>query len=299
MHIRQSGWTPHRRGIAALLATVAIWGTAYIITKAALDEIGPFTIAVVRFSLALAIIWPLARRQGFRALMMIQPAFVRFGLTGVALYFGLQNLGLVWTSAGVTALIQTAIPAVTAVLAVLLLHERLNRFQIIGIAVTIAGTVLVSWSGDGDGSSQALLGNIMIIGSTVAWAIYTIQGRRMMLGIPPLVATAASFGAGLLFLTPLMLLEIWRFGLPQFSPAIGVSMIYLGIVSSALTMFLWNYALQYIEASVAGLYVNLTPVVGLIAALVGGERTSTSQIAGGSIALFGVWLSTRGRGGRR
>ena len=58
--------------------------------------------------------------------MSLQPRFLLFGLTGVSLYFGLQNIGLLFTSAGNAALINGSIPAITAILAVLCLGERLS-----------------------------------------------------------------------------------------------------------------------------------------------------------------------------
>jgi drug/metabolite transporter (DMT)-like permease len=68
-------------------------------------------------------------------------------------------------------------------------------------------------------------------------------------------------------------------------------LLYLGVVASALTLFLWNYALRYVEASAAAIYVNLIPVVGLIFALALGETASLLQILGGIIAVSGVLLS--------
>lgn len=58
-------------------------------------------------------------------------------------------------------------------------------------------------------------------------------------------------------------------------------MAYLGVAASALTMFLWNYALRHVPASAAALYVNLVPVVGLAFALLFGEPVGAAQLVGG------------------
>ena len=104
---------------------------------------------MVRFVIAYAILAPLAPDRGYRVRLSFQPTFLRFGLTGVALLTGLQNLGLRYTSAVNTVLVQTTIPAVTALLAVWLLKERLGRAQIAGIALALVGTAIVALAGGG------------------------------------------------------------------------------------------------------------------------------------------------------
>jgi len=69
--------------------------------------------------------------------------------------------------------------------------------------------------------------------------------------------------------------------------------VYLGIAASALTMFLWNYALRSLSASVASTYLNLIPMIGVASAFLLGERPPWLQIVGGVIAVFGVWISSR------
>jgi drug/metabolite transporter (DMT)-like permease len=61
-------------------------------------------------------------------------------------------------------------------------------------------------------------------------------------------------------------------------------------VASALPIFLWNYALRYVPASAAALYINLVPVVGLVSALLVGERVGAAQLVGGALAVAGVLL---------
>jgi hypothetical protein len=76
---------------------------------------------------------------------------------------------------------------------------------------------------------------------------------------------------------------------------------YLGAVASALPIFLWNYALRYVPASAAALYINLVPVLGLVPALLFGERVGAAQLVGGALAVAGVLLETpsprKGAGG--
>ncbi|NLG48526.1 MAG: DMT family transporter [Chloroflexi bacterium] len=286
------------RGILALLVTVLIWSSTMVVTKSALREMGPLMLTVLRFVIAFAMLGPLAHRQGFRLRMLRQPIFLRFGLTGVALYYTLQNVGLAYTSATSGTLILAIIPAATALFAMWLLGERLQARQIAGIAIAVAGTAFVAlMTGSNQDAPNPLLGNLLIAGSVVAWVIYTIQGKRLNAAYPAIVTTTASIGTGLLMMLPFGIAEVWQSGLPHLSRDGGLAIFYLGVIATALPMFLWNYALQHLDASVASLYLNLVPIVGVLLAVAYGETVSVWQLLGGLLTLGGVVAS--GGGGKK
>ena len=132
------------RGRIALVLTIVMWGSALVVTKSLLQEMGPFTVGVLRFLIAWVLLAPFAFRQGYRLRLSVRPTFQLFGLTGIALYIAMTNLGLVFTSASSAALVQASIPAVTTLLSVLVLKERVSRLQLFGIGLSIAGLLLVT-----------------------------------------------------------------------------------------------------------------------------------------------------------
>lgn len=105
-----------RLAILALVVTMAVWGSSFVVTKLALDEAGPFAVTALRFGIGLSVLLPFAYRRGFRFRLVLEPTFLLFGCTGVALVYGLQTLALVFTSAANTALISAGVPVVAAVL---------------------------------------------------------------------------------------------------------------------------------------------------------------------------------------
>ncbi|HVN54517.1 MAG TPA: DMT family transporter [Anaerolineaceae bacterium] len=282
------------RGYPALFLTLLIWGSTFVVTKVILHEIAPLALTFTRFAIAFAVLAPLACRQGYRLRDTFRPSFLLFGLTGTTLFYALQNLGLKYTSVSSTVLIQSSIPAITAVLAVIVLKERLSARQIAGIALVTLGVILVGLAGEEPSASSPhpALGNLLIFGTALSWAAYTIQGRKMAGERPALVMTAASTGAGLLFLLPFTAWELSTTGLPHLSPGGALGVAYLGLVASGLTMFLWNYALHFLPASVATPFINLIPIIGLVSALILGEQPPLVQVAGGALAILGVWLSS-------
>src|SRR5215470_10637626 len=130
---------PLNRGTLALVLAACIWGVALVMTKALLQEAGPFTISLFRFLLAWVLLVPFASRQGYRLSLTLRPAFVLFGVT---LYFGLLNVGLLFTGAGSAALLQAGIPAITTFLSVFGLKERVSRLQLLGIGLSVLGLLL-------------------------------------------------------------------------------------------------------------------------------------------------------------
>lgn len=282
-----------RRAYLLLLLTILIWGTTFIATKVLLREVAPLMLTLLRFLIAFIALVPFAMRQGFKLRDVFKPTFLLFGLTGTALYYSLQNLGMSYTSVSSTSLILSIVPVLTAVFAVIFLKERLSRLRIVGIVLVTIGMVMVAVSSTSDSAgSNPLLGNILIFCSALAWAIYTIQGRKMVPSYPALVMTTASTGAGIIFITPFAVWEVFTRGLPHFSLAGIADLLYLGLAASALTMFLWNYSLHTLPASVASTYINLVPIIGVASAYLLGENPPVLQIVGGVLAILGVWISS-------
>jgi drug/metabolite transporter (DMT)-like permease len=273
---------------------MTIWGSSFVVTTLVLDEAGPFAVTALRFGIGLLVLLPFAYRRGFRLRLVFESAFLLFGLTGVALVYGLQTMALVFTSAANTALISAGVPVVAAVLARTFLKELIPPARLIGIGLSVLGVGLVSGATPpgADPSGVVLLGNALMVGAVVAYGAYAVQGRALRSGEghPAVVATAASFAAGLLFLIPLAAGEVILFGAPDLGAQGWIVLAYLGAGASAMPIFLWNYALRHVPASAAALYINLVPAVGLASALLVGERVGAVQLVGGALAVAGVLL---------
>ena len=281
---------------ALLFVALFIWGFAYVVTKSGLSTVPPMLFALLRYCVASVLLVPLAlARGGLGRLPRPVPwvTLVLMSLTGVALYYVLFNLAIAFTTAAQTALIQSSFPAVVAVMAVVWLHERIARRRVIGIALAIAGVVLIIAQTAPDASARdPLLGNALGVASVVSWGAYTILAKRIA-DADPIAVTAVVSLVGTVLLIPAALIENADVSLASI-PADGWgAIIYLGALASAVSYLLYTRALRDIDASLVGTFVNLSPVIGVISGvLVLGEPIATIAIVGGVMVLAGVWISS-------
>ena len=287
-----------RKGFAALLTAVFIWASTFVATKDALLAFPAGTLAVLRFVLALVVLFPLYLRRRPRSPAVPVKTAVLLGFFGVFLYFALQNWGLLYCRASTASLLMASVPAFTALASHLFLREKIGPARVTGILASMGGIAMLVWS-EGNLSALATFnpGSILLIGAAVAWAVYTILGRKLSSSHDPAVVTLQSTVWGILFLLPIALLEKQ----PSYQ-GLGLKpwavLLYLGLIASGLPIFLWNYALKTFDASEAGVYLNLVPVVATALAVpLLGERLGFSEVAAGLMIITGVMLAQgKGRG---
>jgi drug/metabolite transporter (DMT)-like permease len=277
--------------VPALLAAMTIWGATYVVTKVALPHIGPFTILTLRLVIGTAALAPFAWRQGLRPRMLLQKRFVLLGLTGMVLHLGFEIFGLRFTSASSAILIIATAPVVTVGFSVAFLKEKVSARQMIGIALSILGVIVIAGAKPPAGYPLSWVGNLLVFAGVVTWGIYTVQSKRMSPNHSWLVSTTAATGSAILLSIPLAAGEIAVEGPPEFTAGGIAAVIYLGLLAQAVAYGLWNLALQHVDGSVAGPYVNLVPAIGVVLALAVGETLTPVQIAGGAIVAIGVWLN--------
>lgn len=280
----------------SLLIAILIWGFAYVVTKSGLDAVPPMMFALLRYAVASLLLVPLALARGGLA-RLPQPVpwrtLVLMAIVGVALYYVLFNLALAYTSASQTALIQSAFPALVAILAVLWLHERVTRQRFAGIGLAIVGVVLIVTTQDDSAASNPLLGNALAFASVLSWSVYTILAKRIS-NADPIAVTAVISLIGTVMLVPVALLENADLSLSSIPRDGWLAIVYLGGLASAASYLLYSRALRDIDASLVGTYINLSPVIGVVSGvLVLGESLTTFAIIGGVLVLIGVWLSSR------
>ena len=279
--------------VIAMLAAVILWGPSFVATKVALREIPPFTIAFLRFLVASCFLYPLWWFSSERSVLSTHNHFhlILGGLIGVMGYFTLENLGVQLTTASDAALLMAAIPIFCLVAEAVWFRQGIPWQRGIGIAISILGVLLVIGQAPALGGQNRLLGDVLVTAAALCWAVYSILGRTLN-QYTKLTLVAHQSIYGMLMLFPFALLEFSRW--QGFSWTTGLSILYLGLMCSAITYLLYNFALKSLAASQVSTFLNLVPLIGVISAvLLLGERMQVIQILGGGVILVGVFFGTR------
>lgn len=287
------------RGVLILLTLTAIlWGGNAVTAKYVVGELPPITTAFFRFAwvsvILLGMVW---HQEGARCLPRRDqlPGIMAMAVTGIFGHNLLVYTGVKLSSATNMSLFAAVNPVVTASLAAVFLHERLARRQIAGVVLSFTGVLAVITRGNLNilAGLTFNVGDILLSLAPVAWAIYSVVGRRVMQGISALAATAwASLGGSFLLLAA-ALAEGFD-GSVVLTPVGWAGMAYMILCSGVAAFYWWNHGVTFIGPSRAAVFSNVIPLAGmLLAAVFLHETVSPQQAAGAAMIISGVWLTTR------
>lgn len=282
-----------------LVATVFFWGTNFAAGKIAVQSLGPYATAFMRFAIgALLLMAYLYKFNG--KIPTLTPKQWRLvfmsALMGVFLYNLLFFSGIQYMPTVRASLVIAFAPITITLGSWLFLGEKVSLIKWLGIALSIFGAIVVLAHGD---FSEFLsnttwgVGELLIMGCVLSWTVYTLIGRVALQTIPALSLSSFSalIGAILLFIPALQHGLVER--LAHVSWQALAAIIYMSCTATALG-FIWYYeAVQKIGATKAAVVGNLTPVfAAIIAVTLLGEELTLTTILGGALVLAGVVLTT-------
>ncbi|AVX30409.1 Permease of the drug/metabolite transporter (DMT) superfamily [Carboxydocella thermautotrophica] len=281
-----------------LVLTAFFWGGAFIAGKVAVKTTPPFVVAFLRFLIAgILLLLLLRRREGWpdwRKKENFSGLFF-LGLTGVFGYNLLFFEALKHTSPVNGSLIVAANPGVTALINRFWHGERLGPRRWLGILLSFTGVTLVICRGDLEllANLRFNFGDILLVGATLCWALYSIKGKEVMNNFTPLAATAFACTFGALLLLPFALWQGGQQGwswLGQAQPWLAI--IFLAIFASVLGFVWWYQGVQAIGASRAAIFINLVPISVMLMSALQGEKLTWVQLLGAALVLGGVYLTS-------
>jgi drug/metabolite transporter (DMT)-like permease len=276
-----------------MLGANIVYGTSYVVARVTLESVPPATLAFLRLVIAWLVLVPLSRREPAPSLSRDDRwAIAWMGLLGFGAAYIFSNWGLAHSTATNGALLITVEPIAMILLSPWYLGERLSWRGTIGAALTILGTVVLVVNGI-PGITEKLVphwsGDLVLVLAGVAYASYSLLGRRVLERHPPLAVTTRSLIWGAAPLLPLAGLE-WVSGTrPVWTPGSIAGALYLAVVITSLGYVVWNWALARVPAPRAAIFLNVQPIVGaLLGALLLGEAVTVFTIAGGILVVSGL-----------
>jgi len=276
---------------AAAFIAVIFWGVSFVATKAVLREVPPVTLIFTRFAIGALVLFLIVRQLPPRDAW---PSLALMGFIGVFVHQMLQAFALTMTTATNTGWLIGITPIWSAVLSAIVLRERFGFWKVLGLTGGFAGVLLVVTRGDFSArvlGRPSTLGDLLILISTVNWAVYTVIGHKIIRRLGPRRATSGAMLFGVLMLAPFFLAQRGWKQIPNLSATGWGALLFLAIGCSALGYLFWYGALEHIEASRVAALLYAEPLVTFIAAvLLLGEQVSVITVAGGALVLASVVL---------
>ncbi len=282
-------------GILCGLGAASIWGGMYVVSKVVLDIIPPFLLVAIRLVLGALTLVVVLGLRGFPKISRNQFLQVLgVGLVGYGVSLSLQFLGTKLSTAANGSLVTSATPAFVLIFAWMLLKEKITTRRLIALILATLGVVAVIDPRSAQLNPELFLGNVSLIGAAVTWALYSVLVRKVTQNLEVISFSLIAFLGGLPISIPAGAWELKTVGVGEISLGVVGGVLFLGIISTALAMVLWNNAFALVDANLASLTFFAQPVVGTaLGWLFLGERITPLFLLGGLLIGLGLVISSR------
>lgn len=287
-----------------LIFATLFWAGNVVLSKAMSTDIPPITLAFWRWSMAFVVIsffsWKKVIQdwEAIRTNLRILLPLSLFGITAfnTMIYIALQD-----TSALNSLLLQSFLPVVVALMSFLFLKERLTKLQIVGMLISLCGTLVLVAKGELAIMSDAGFnrGDLWVITAVVCYAAYTIL-LKFRPPMHPLSFLMATFFMGTLMLLPFYLWEHSYAKAIQWDMPVYITIAYLAVFPSFISYLFFNEAVRKVGGNTAGLFSHLIPLFGsLMAILFLGEQFYTYHAVGVALTFSGIYLVIKNKIGAK
>jgi drug/metabolite transporter (DMT)-like permease len=290
--------TPQKHSLAGLLAglgAASIWGGMYVVSKVVLEVIPPFALLSIRLIMGAAtlglVIYFRKDKPTFTKDQFLKSLLV--GFVGYGISLGFQFVGTKLSTASNGSLVTSATPAFVLIFAPFLLGEKTTARRMIALVISTLGVLAVIDPRNAELSPTLFWGNISLLSAALTWALYSVLVRKVSQSGDLLISSAVMLLGGL---PSSLIFGIWEINtqaVGAITPGIIGGLLFLGIISTAIAMFLWNYAFAEVPAAVASLTFFAQPVVGtLLGWFFLSENITPLFLAGGALISVGILVAT-------
>ena len=269
----------------------------HLVAKAVVTDVEPVTLTFLRTcisTVALAIIF-IIKEKRIKILRedygkMLWLAFIVIPVNQFLFLYAIK-----FTTAANAALLYATTPVLVLVFSHFMIGERLTKQKVIGVLLAFCGAVMIIFEHGVSFSSGYTYGNVVMFIAVIAWSLYTIQGKPMVVKYGAFHVASLSMIGGMLLFLPLGVYGASRFDLSTLTAAHWEGILYLGLGTSVVSYFLWYYAIGKIETTKVAIFANAQPIVtSVLSYFLLHQLISEHFVAGGILTLFGVVLTELG-----
>ena len=282
-------------GYLSGLSAASIWGGMYVVSKVVLEIIPPFALVATRLILGILTLGILLAIRG--GLKITRAQFLQVfgvGLVGYGISLSLQFLGTKLSTAANGSLVTSATPAFVLLFAWIVLSEKITTRKFIALLLATLGVVAVIDPRSAQLNPNLFLGNILLLGAAVTWALYSVLVRKATQNLDVLSFSFIAFIGGLPVAIPAGVWEVNTVGVGAISLGVVGGVLLLGSISTALAMILWNNAFSILDAGAASLTFFAQPIVGtLLGWFFLREKITPLFLLGGVLIGIGILISAK------
>jgi drug/metabolite transporter (DMT)-like permease len=284
------------RPTIAAAATGILVGSAMVATRMVVHQAGPASLALLRYGIGVCCLLPavvLSRRTRFERRDLLPIALL--GVTQFGILIALLNIGLAYIPSARAALIFATLPLLTMLLAAAFGRERLTRWKVIGVLLTIVGigVALGEKALERGEAPQAWMGELAVFASAASGAICSVLYRPYLQKYPTLPVSTLAMFASVVFLAGLAAGEGFFTAWPHFSGGGWLAVLFIGL-NSGVGYYLWLWALAHAPATRVTVFLSLSPVTAaVLGTLVLGEALSSAAAIGLVAVALGLVFAHR------
>ena len=283
-----------------LVCASLFWAGNFIVGKYAfLTDIPPLSLVFYRWTLVWFILLPFTYKEIIKYKDIIfhnLPLLFLLGFTSVGLFNSFTYLALIHTQVINASLFNAAIPAIIILLCFLFKVEKTNKFQILGLIISVLGIIAIITKLKVDIllSLNFNKGDLIMVGGVLTWGIYSTLLKRKKFTLPLLTLVHVICTLGLISVLPQFLYEYTNGQVIKFDINLVYTLIFLALFPSIGSYYCWAGAVSILGANRAGISLSLIPLFSTIFAIaIYDEKFQLFHLIGAILIILGLFLSNK------
>ena len=285
----------------ALLSLMILgWAANYVAAKIALQSLPAVLLFGIRISMAGALMAPVyvwyRRRNPPTWTLRDLPLMTAIGIFGVSLNQFLFVVGISRTSVAHAAIFANLSPFLVLLLASAAGLEKLTARKLAGVAVALAGVILLRVADARPHGAATFIGDFLTFLGSLAFAIFTVLGKPTAKLHGSIAVNTVAYIGGALLMAPVTIWQAAHFPMAKVPWPAWLSVFYMALGSSVVCYLIYYYALAHMEASRLSAYNYVLPVMAtLLGVWTLGENITIWTVAAGIVIFSGVYMVERAR----
>jgi len=282
---------------AGLVFSVLCWAANTVLARGVVQEVNPMALSFWRWFVALVIILPFGLfylKRDFHTIKNNKFHLVVLAFFSVSVYNSLLYLAAHFTTANNMSIVTAAMPTITIVMAWMIINEKPERLQVLGVIISAIGVLGIIFKGSLANVYHLIFnyGDLLVVGSVASWSLYSVFLRKFKIVLHPVSLLTMTIGLGITFIAPFYLWEIIATNDFSFSYKVFPIFLFLGIFPSILAYLCWNNGVAKVGPSTSATFLYLLPIFAAFLAFIFlGEKIYYYHMLGGSLIFIGLYLA--------